>query len=126
MSLAAWFAVAMGSALGGLLRYAAARVWPMVPGGWPLGTMAVNLLGSFAIGLLSVALAARQPASETVRLFWMVGVLGGFTTFSTFALETIWLGESSQLLRAAAYVLVTLVGCIGGAWLGRVFAGHWF
>jgi CrcB protein len=126
VSAAPWFAVAAGSALGGVLRYAAARTWPMVPGGWPLSTMTVNLLGSFAIGLLSVVLAARQPASEVARLFWMVGVLGGFTTYSTFAIETVWLGESGQLLRAAAYAAVTLLGCVSAAWLGRTLAGHWF
>ncbi len=126
MSLAPWLAVACGSAVGGVLRYLAARTWPMVPGSWPLGTMGVNVLGSFAIGLLSVVLAARQPVPETARLFWMVGVLGGFTTYSTFAIETVWLGESGHLLRASAYALVTLAGCVGAAWLGRALAGHWF
>jgi CrcB protein len=126
MSLAAWVAVAAGSAIGGVLRYAAARAWPMVPGSWPLSTMGVNVLGSFTIGLLSVVLAARQPASETARVFWMVGVLGGFTTYSTFAIETVWLGESGHLLRASIYALVTLIGCVGAAWVGRTLAGHWF
>ncbi len=126
MSVAPWLAVATGSALGGLLRYVAARTWPVVSGGWPASTLAVNLLGSFAIGLLSVLLATRQPAAESARLFWMVGVLGGFTTYSTFAIEAVWLGESGQLLRASAYAALTLTGCIGAAWLGRTLAGEWF
>lgn len=124
--LAPWFAVAAGSAIGGVLRYAAARLWPMVPGSWPLSTMSVNVLGSLAIGVLSVVLAARDTATDASRLFWMVGVLGGFTTYSTFALETVFVAESGQLARAAGYAFVTLAGCIGAAWLGRSIAGHWY
>lgn len=124
--LAPWFAVAAGSAIGGVLRYAAARLWPMVPGSWPLSTMSVNVLGSLAIGVLSVVLAARDTATDVSRLFWMVGVLGGFTIYSTFALETVFVAESGQLARAAGYAFVTLAGCIGAAWLGRSIAGHWY
>jgi CrcB protein len=123
---APWFAVAVGSALGGTLRYGAGRLWPMVPGGWPLSTMAVNLLGSLAIGVLSVVLAARDTATDFPRLFWMVGVLGGFTTYSTFALETVFVAESGQLARAVGYAFITLAGCIGAAWFGRSIAGHWY
>jgi CrcB protein len=125
-AFAPWLAVAAGSAIGGTLRYAAARLWPMVPGGWPLSTMAVNVLGSLAIGVLSVVLAARDAASEVSRLFWMIGVLGGFTTYSTFAIETVYVAESGQLARAVGYAVVTLAGCIGAAWLGRSIAGHWY
>jgi CrcB protein len=123
---APWFAVAVGSAVGGVLRYGAARLWPMVPGGWPLSTMAVNLIGCLAIGVLSVVLAARETAPEVSRLFWMVGVLGGFTTYSTFAIETVFVAESGQLARAVGYAVVTLAGCVGAAWLGRSIAGHWY
>jgi CrcB protein len=123
---APWFAVAAGSAIGGVLRYSAARLWPMVPGGWPLSTMAVNVLGCLAIGVLSVVLAARDTATDVSRLFWMVGVLGGFTTYSTFALETVFVAQSGQLARAAGYAFATLAGCIGAAWLGRWIAGHWY
>ena len=125
-ALAPWLAVAAGSAIGGVLRYGAARLWPMVPGSWPLSTMMVNLLGSLAIGVLSVVLAARDSATELPRLFWMVGVLGGFTTYSTFALETVYVAESGQFARAAGYAFVTLAGCIGAAWLGRSMAGQWY
>jgi CrcB protein len=125
-SLAPWLAVAAGSAIGGLLRYGAARLWPMVPGSWPLSTMSVNVLGSLAIGVLSVVLAARDTATDVSRLFWMVGVLGGFTTYSTFALETVFVAEAGQLARAAGYAFITLAGCVGAAWLGRSIAGHWY
>jgi CrcB protein len=98
----------------------------MVPGGWPASTMLVNLLGSLAIGVLSVVFAARAGVSEVGRVFWMVGVLGGFTTYSTFAIETVFLAEAAQLPRAIAYAVLTLVGCIGAAWVGRSLAGQWY
>ena len=114
-----WLAVALGSALGGVGRYGLSRLWPWVPGGWPTATMTVNLLGSFAIGLLSVVLSARAGGAETARLFWMTGVLGGFTTYSAFALETVTLSGAGEAMRAAAYVVVTVLACLVAAFAGR-------
>jgi CrcB protein len=122
-----WLAVALGSALGGVGRYGLSRLWPWVPGGWPTATITANLLGSFAIGLLSVVLSARAGGAETARLFWMTGVLGGFTTYSAFALETVTLAGAGEALRAAAYVAVTVLACLVAAFAGRalglMFAG---
>ena len=115
----AWLAVALGSALGGVARYGIARLWPWVPGGWPMATMTVNMLGSFVIGFLSVALAARAGGAETARLFWMTGVLGGFTTYSAFALETVTLAGTGEAMRAAAYVVATVLLCLVAAFVGR-------
>lgn len=117
-----WIWAALGSATGGIARYAIARLWPAVPGGWPLATMTVNVVGSFAIGWLSVFLASRAAAgeaTETLRVFLMTGVLGGFTTYSAFALETVSLGSSGEVLRAAAYVVATVVLCLAAALVGR-------
>lgn len=114
-----WLAVALGSALGGVGRYGLSRLWPWVPGGWPTATITVNLLGSFAIGLLSVGLSARAGGAETARLFWMTGVLGGFTTYSAFALETVTLAGAGEAMRAAAYVVVTVLACLVAAFAGR-------
>jgi CrcB protein len=112
-----WLWVALGGALGSVLRFGVARLWPAVPGGFPVPTLTVNLIGSFAIGLLYVWVSARSGVrGDDARLFWMTGVLGGFTTYSAFALESTLLGFSAA---GIAYVLVTLVGCVGGAWLGR-------
>jgi CrcB protein len=111
-----WLFVALGGALGSLARYGVARAWPMAPGGWPIPTLTVNLLGSFAIGLLYVWIAARG-GGDNARLFWMTGILGGFTTYSAFALETTLLGFSAT---GMLYVAVTVVGCLAAAWLGRV------
>jgi CrcB protein len=110
----------MGGALGSMARHGANRLWPASPGGWPVPTLTVNLIGSFAIGLLYMYVAARGAAADNARLFWMTGVLGGFTTYSAFALESTLLGFS---VTGIAYIAVTLVGCLAAAWLGRWIAG---
>lgn len=110
-----WFLVGLGGAIGSLARYAAYRLWPMTPGGFPVPTITVNLLGSFAIGLLYMYIAARGVSAENARLFWMAGVLGGFTTYSAFALETALLGIS---LTAVLYIGATVVGCLLAAIAG--------
>jgi CrcB protein len=121
----AWLAVALGSALGGVARHGIARLWPMVPGAWPVATMSVNIVGSFAIGLLAAFMA--RDSGETARLFWMTGVLGGFTTYSAFALETVTLASAGAAGRAALYVAATvalcLVAAVAGRTLGLALAG---
>jgi CrcB protein len=108
-----WLMVAVGGAAGSVARYGAYRMWPS--GGWPVATMTVNLLGSFAIGLLYMYVAARGSSADNARLFWMTGVLGGFTTYSAFALETALLGIS---WTGIAYVFGTVLGCLAAALLG--------
>jgi CrcB protein len=110
-----WLLVGLGGALGSIARHGAYRLWPAVPGGWPVPTFTVNLLGSFAIGLLYMYVAARGASAENARLFWMTGVLGGFTTYSAFALETALLGFS---MTGALYVAVTIFGCLLAAIAG--------
>ncbi|GAB3307740.1 fluoride efflux transporter FluC [Haliea atlantica] len=103
---------AMGSALRYLVVYAAARCWPQAQLPW--GTLLVNLLGSIAIGLLYVLLVERHGGSPAWRALLMTGLLGGFTTFSTFALESASLWEAGSLATALAYMLASLVSCVLG------------
>lgn len=110
-----WILVGLGGALGSITRYGAYRLWPTSPGGWPVPTFTVNVLGSFAIGLLYMYVSARGDGADNARLFWMTGVLGGFTTYSAFALETALLGIS---LTGIAYVAATVVGCLLAAIAG--------
>ena len=110
-----WLWVALGGAIGSVARYGAARLWPSAPAGWPIPTLTVNVVGSFCIGLLYMYVAARGASADNARLFWMTGVLGGFTTYSAFALETVLLGFS---MTGVAYVLATFVGCLLSAVLG--------
>jgi CrcB protein len=110
-----WLLVAVGGALGSMARFGFSRLWPSSPGGWPVPTLTVNLIGSFAIGLVYMYVAARGASADNARLFWMTGVLGGFTTYSAFALETALLGFS---MTGIAYFVATVAGCLIAALLG--------
>jgi len=111
--------VALGGAVGSVLRYLVG-LWSvrLVGSGFPWGTLTVNLVGSFAIGLLSEAIVRRMGASPEMRLLLITGVLGGFTTFSAFSLDAAALFERGELLSSAVYVAVSV-----GFSLAAVFAG---
>lgn len=101
--------VALGSAAGGVLRYAVSFL--LATGGlFPWGTLAVNVLGSLAIGVLSGFLARGGAHVEAIRAFAVVGVCGGFTTFSTFSNEMFRLFESGRYALLATYVAASLLG----------------
>jgi CrcB protein len=106
--------VAIGSALGGVARYAGSGLQlPWLGAGYPWSTLLVNVIGSLAIGALAFAIPADgRAASESARLFLMVGVCGGFTTFSAFSLETLNLARSGAWGMAASYVLASVVLCL--------------
>ncbi len=109
--------IALGGAIGAVLRHLA-----VTAAGAPWGTAVVNVAGSFAIGVLYVLLASRTPLSP----FLMTGVLGGFTTFSAFSLDTMKLWEAGQmtqaLLYAGASVLLSLAAVAAGVSLTRTLA----
>ncbi|WP_420465349.1 fluoride efflux transporter FluC [Panacagrimonas sp.] len=123
MSPAVWLAVAVGGALGSTARLAVMQAARALVPGWPWGTWAVNVLGSLAIGVLMAWFLAR-PAPDWVRIGLMTGVLGGFTTFSAFSLDTLELLRTAGAASAAAYVAASLLfglaACALGLWLGRV------
>lgn len=108
--------VMSGGAVGALARYQLGRLTGhMLPGAtWPWGTFAANLLGGFAMGLLAGWLARFHASSgEPFRLLLAVGVLGGFTTFSSFSLETILMMERGQYGLATAYAAFSVIGAVG-------------
>ncbi|HHQ42288.1 MAG TPA: fluoride efflux transporter CrcB [Chromatiales bacterium] len=112
-------AVAAGGAAGALARYGLTAAVHAVAGRtFPWGTLAANVLGSFAMGLLYVLLLERSAASPEARALLLTGLLGAFTTFSTFTVETLNLVEAGALGRAAANVLASVALCLLAAWIG--------
>jgi len=114
--------IALGGAAGSVGRYLIAHLVQSRSGSlFPLGTMTVNVLGCLAIGYLAVRFDGSSLPRH-VRLGVLVGLLGGFTTFSTFSLETLQKLEQRQALSAALNVVVTVVLCLAGCWLGQRLA----
>ena len=112
--------VGAGGALGAMARYGfagiIARLWPM---GFPHATLLINIIGSIAMGLFVGLMAKLLPANqEELRLFVAVGIFGGFTTFSSFSLDTIVLLERGELFAAISYVALSVVVCLIGLYLG--------
>ena len=121
----AYLLAALGGALGALARWAVAEALPASPTGWPWATLVVNLAGCFLIGLLTAVLISRSPEPAWARPFLGVGVLGGFTTYSAFAVEVVRLVEDAALARAAGYVLASVVGGVAAVVLGAGTARRW-
>ena len=116
--------VGLGGFLGAILRYViAGSVERWTEGiNFPHGTLAVNLMGCFMIGLLSHLLESRGIFGAEARLFVFIGLLGAFTTFSTFGNETLDLLRGGETLFALGNILVSVVLSLGMVWLGRALA----
>lgn len=111
--------VGAGGFLGSVLRYGMYGLVSRSPiAAFPYGTLAANLLGCLAIGLLAGLAESRQLIGPDMRLFLFVGLLGGFTTYSAFGYETFALLRDGEPLRAAAIVLAHLVAGVGAVWWG--------
>lgn len=113
------FPVMIGGAIGAGARHMVGQVMLARLGpGFPWWTLAINIAGSLAMGLLVGGLARGGDGSETARLFVGVGLLGGFTTFSAFSIEFWLLFERGQTAQAAAYILASVAGAILACGLG--------
>jgi CrcB protein len=117
--------VAAGGAIGASLRHGAGLLSVRhLPANWPWGTFAVNLIGGFAMGLVAGWFACKATeGGQDLRLFLATGVLGGFTTFSAFSLETLNMLRSGEAAKAAAYAALSVilsVAALGlGLWIAR-------
>ncbi len=121
-----YLCVAIGSALGGIARYGLTRLTLNISAQFPWGTILINVLGCFVIGFFGTftLASARFAASENTRLFVMVGICGGFTTFSSFSLQTFDLARSGAWGRASANIVASVVLCFFSVALGHLAAHH--
>lgn len=117
--------IAAGSALGGMARYFCSGVAARLFGEtFPWGTLFVNVTGSLIIGFFATMTGpdGRIFAGTTTRQFVMLGMLGGFTTFSSFSLQTLTLAQDSEWLQAGGNVVGSVVLCLLAVWLGHLLA----
>ena len=118
-----YIAIAVGGSMGAVSRYwVSTTTYQWLGLAFPYGTLAVNLLGSLAMGFLSVLLVYRLQVSEEVRIGILSGFLGSFTTFSTFAIDTLELGMDDSLSKAMLYILLSVLLCVFGALAGLLAA----
>ena len=111
--------IAIGGAFGAVLRYGASiSVYSLLGRGFPYGTLFVNVSGSLLMGMLSVILLDRFDPGPEWRAAVLVGVLGSFTTFSTFSIETLNLLEQGDLMRALANIVLSVTVCLAAVWFG--------
>ncbi len=114
-------AIAAGGALGALMRYwVSIATYAWLGRGFPWGTLAVNVLGSFLMGILYILLLERLSSSPEMRAFLLIGFLGAFTTFSAFSIETLNLLEDAQTGKALLNAGGSVILCVAATWLGVI------
>lgn len=116
-----WLAIAAGGAAGALLRFGVSTGVAAVAGrAFPYGTLVVNVLGCLVMGILYVWFIERMAVGPELRTALLVGVLGAFTTFSTFSIETLVLVENGEHARALVNVLLSVALCLAATWVGML------
>ncbi|MFI6722844.1 fluoride efflux transporter CrcB [Streptomyces sp. R-74717] len=108
--------VSLGGALGACARYGATLIWPTAPGGFPWTTLTVNVVGCTVIGVFMVVISEVWAAHRLVRPFFGTGVLGGFTTFSTYAVDIERLVDAGRARTGLAYLGLTLCAALAAVW----------
>ena len=112
------FYVASGGAVGAVLRYLTSNFYKFYFPNFPIGTLFINFIGSFLIGILASNLESRGTSYIFIKYFLIIGILGSFTTFSTFSLETIQLVNDKKLFLSLVYIFLSISLCIFGAFFG--------
>ncbi|MCG6938110.1 MAG: fluoride efflux transporter CrcB [Gammaproteobacteria bacterium] len=113
--------IASGGAFGAVMRYGASvGVYSLLGRGFPYGTLFVNVVGSMLMGVLSVVLLDRFIVEPEWRAAILVGLLGSFTTFSTFSIETLNLLEQGDMMKAFANIALSIIMCLAAVWFGIV------
>ncbi len=113
--------IAAGGAAGALMRYWMSNgIYVFLGREFPYGTLVVNIIGSLLMGFCYVFMIERMDISVEWRAALMIGLLGAFTTFSTFSIETLNLLESGEQLKAALNIFLSITLCISGCWLGMI------
>jgi CrcB protein len=120
-----WFAVAIGGALGSLARYALSTyIFDVSSHKFPYATLAINVLGSFAMGILFVLTVEKAAMPSEMRSLLMIGFLGAFTTFSAFSLDALGLWQNGHIFMSLVYMLATVILCLiaisSAIWLTRL------
>jgi CrcB protein len=124
--MSAYLWVALGGALGSVARYWMTNAIAALTGPrFPWGTIVINILGSFLIGFVAYLTVpvGRVPIPFDIRAFVIAGVCGGYTTFSSFSLQTLELARTGHWIQAAANVLLSVVLCLAAVWCGYAFGG---
>lgn len=119
MTTVGWLAIALGGALGASARFAMthqAHLWFGRDFAW--GTLSVNVLGSFIVGLVAIVLVEKLEVSMEWRAFIMIGFLGAFTTFSSFSLESMHYLQEGEVHKAMLNISVSVIGCLIAVWAG--------
>jgi fluoride exporter len=116
--MARFFLICLGGAVGTGARYLLATAMARAFGNFPFGTLAVNVIGSFLVSVVMVLALERSALPPDLRLVLATGLLGGFTTYSSFNYETLHLAQSGAAGLAAVYVALTLVGCLAAGLAG--------
>jgi CrcB protein len=111
----------LGGALGAAMRYVVANwVYAWLGRDFPYGTLSVNVIGSFLMGVLTVLVMQKSAIDPVLKLGVMVGFLGAFTTFSTFSIDTLNLLEKGAIMLAMVNVFISVMTCLAAVWLGML------